>query len=139
MKTSIHASRLLLVALLVATGCDPGPPTGSVTGQVTFRGTPLNEGTISFSSTDGSQVVASGTIQPDGNYSLLFGTKTGIPLGEYSVCVHPPAVPFDPGNPGPPQPPKEFPNIPHQYRTPASSPLTGVVAEGEQELSFDLD
>ena len=57
----------------------------SVTGKVTFPdGTPLDRGTVMFES---EKLVARGSIQKDGTYSLITGEKKGIPKGTYQVCI----------------------------------------------------
>ena len=132
-------NRLFLVALVGVAGCGKsGGPTGTVTGRVTHQDTPLTEGTISFSSAGQFPVIASGVIQPDGTYSLRFGNEPGIPVGQYRVTVHPPAVQIDFAKPGPPAPRKEYPQIPPPYRNPATSPLEAEISEGRQELDFEL-
>ena len=134
----LHKNFFPAVILVAMYGCGgTGEPTGKVTGRITHEGTPLTEGTISFSSQDGSSTVASSVISADGVYDLQFGDTSRIPVGEYTITVHPPAPPLDLSNPVP-SPQKEYPNFPLPYRSPATSPLHAVIAEGEQEMDFDL-
>jgi hypothetical protein len=72
--TSLTAAAILTLAA----GC--GPPTGSITGTVTFDGTPLDGGIISFVPATGNSVAA--TIQPNGAYSV-----SGVPPGEAVVVI----------------------------------------------------
>ncbi|MDR1479424.1 MAG: hypothetical protein LBJ00_10845 [Planctomycetaceae bacterium] len=70
------------ILLLFVVGCGNVPLSGRVT--FTDNGDPLGTGTICFVS--GNQQ-ATGKIDVNGYYKVNFGTKSGIPKGEYKVCI----------------------------------------------------
>jgi hypothetical protein len=84
------ATLAALTLLLLLTGCGSGYHT--VTGRVTFDdGSPLDAGTVVCEGeVDGKKVMARGTLQPDGSFTL--GTThpgDGVPAGKYRVLVVP--------------------------------------------------
>ena len=127
---------LVLASMLI--GCqkeDRYGPRGRVTGKVTYQGQPVSEGAISFFNSETS-VTTSGTLEPDGSYTLLFAGSQDVPVGKYIVTVHPPSVSHEPGEAPPPQ--KEYPNIPFKYRGRQSTDLSAQVEAKDQEFNFDL-
>ena len=60
--------------LVIASGCKS--ETAKITGHVTFQGNPIENGKISFDSTDGSTQGASGEIM-DGDYELTLKQVSG--------------------------------------------------------------
>ena len=81
MKINFYlAAFALLLAFLVGCGGNV-----TVSGTVKFAdGTPLDRGTVTF---EDDKMMASGTIQKDGTYSLDTGETKGIPLGTYKVSI----------------------------------------------------
>jgi hypothetical protein len=74
---------LTLLALIVsmgATGCAGGKKC-TITGTVSYKGTPLKGGNITFVSTAGKLTV-SGVIAEDGSYKLQ-----NVPAGTVKICV----------------------------------------------------
>src|SRR5260221_249303 len=85
MKRSIRADRLLVLVLLPLVmfihGCSSkGRETTTVTGKVTYQGSPVSMGAIYFHG-EGNQV-AMGNIQQDGGF-----TATDVPVGEVRVSL----------------------------------------------------
>jgi hypothetical protein len=80
--------RRLLWATLTAAmwlgGCGPEPAGLSVSGEVTFQGKPLDQGTITFSPEDGQGTFSGGQIQ-DGRY--LVPAENGLAPGKYTVRI----------------------------------------------------
>jgi len=75
----------LVLGALMAAGCD-GSKLADVSGTVTFDGTPVEEGTITFIPADGQGQTAGGPIK-DGKYSAQ------VPVGTMKVSIsYPKAV-----------------------------------------------
>lgn len=130
-----------LVALLPYAGCGPSEPVripAPVSGKVSYKGTPLTKGTITFQPPSGAQVV--GDINPDGTYNVM------AIVGPNTVMI----VNREP-DPGPLAPDSERRQIaaakaaaeasksvvPNEYSTPAS-PLKYEVKNGENKADFDI-
>ena len=150
----------LSVGLSALAGCKGSAPKKSfgptvpVKGKVTYNGKAVPAGcTITFFHQEGN-FPATGTIEADGAYTLLFNGKPGAPTGTYKVSVSPPAgtqadtaVP-DPSNP---EAYKAFmmkkgiakgagsskPAFPSKYATAETSKVTFTVVEGQ--TTYDLD
>jgi hypothetical protein len=133
---SYRPAALLAILPLVLAGCSAksGPPTGTVSGTVTYKGQAVPGGTLFFTPASGGAATP-GPINPDGTFS--FG---GIPVGAMVVTVEikqqadyrqttDPAVPK-----GPPKPLK----IPDKYKDPKKSPLTWDVQKGDQTKDLAL-
>ncbi|MFG0261137.1 MAG: hypothetical protein ACF788_01945 [Novipirellula sp. JB048] len=115
-----------------SSGCDRAPehPVGTISGSVSYEGTPVQQGIVTFYSSE-LGVGVSETIQPDGRYA----TQTPIRTGTYSVTILPPEDP----------PPMDevlsdeaapVENIPEAYRDPTNSGLQLEVTQGEN--TFDI-
>jgi hypothetical protein len=110
---------LVCVTLLGVVGCgDSGPPTGKVTGKVTYNGNPVNGGSVFFALKKGG--AGTGTIAEDGTYTAQ------VPLGEATVTVNPPPA-KDPKAPLP---------FPKKYVSAGTSGLTCEVKSGSN--TFDI-
>lgn len=147
--TNFMRGSILLAALLTA-GC--GGNTVSVSGKVTYQGKPLSYGTVVL--IDSASLPKSGTIQPDGTF-----TVAGVTTGPAKIAVSSPRPPgMDPAKPegrvgrenaGDDKVPREPPPpadpaviagwtaIPDNYGDPALSKLTVEVGNGEP-LTIDL-
>lgn len=78
---AIICSIVALSALALSPGCSTGPPTGTVTGEVTFDGQPLKEGRIAFLPVDGQSPTAGTTIR-DGKF------ETQVPVTKMRVEIN---------------------------------------------------
>jgi hypothetical protein len=128
-------SQLLLVLLVIATGCGSGDKLAryKVTGKVMFQGQPVEEGQITFEDPAAGQVNES-SLGPGGAYS------TELPAGDYRVSVAPPLVEIKGGPDTPPDmvPNPKVKNIPKKYRVQESSGLSAQVAKDKRTFDFDL-
>jgi hypothetical protein len=109
-------------------GCGAkGPPMGSVSGKVTYKGQPLTTGVVTLLNEKAGSG-ASGEIDASGIYQI-----PSIRTGEYNVAVHqsPPA-------PGAAPKGNWKLNIPEKYQTPQTSGLTATVKEGSNTADFGL-
>jgi hypothetical protein len=152
-----NAQRIAILSLgilyLAAIGCSGGPPTGVVTGKVTFNGEPVAHGIVTFYGDDGR--VDSSQID-DGNY-----TVHRAPVGPVKITVT--GGGLAPGGMGPPgmkmgkemseklaekggavpegkaaarlKDPKQ---IPRKYGAKETSDLTFTVKKGTQSHDIDL-
>ena len=118
----------LLVCLSVA-GCGKSSGTISVSGHVSFRGTPLSNTSLTFFPTRGRPVAVPVV---DGQYS------TQLLPGEYTVVA---AIGIDlpPGfKEGQPLPPPKI-TLPEVYTSRLKSTLKATVKAGQSEpIDFDL-
>ncbi len=128
-----------LMSALAATGCgSSGPTMGRVSGTVTYRGKPLEKGTVTFISTDGERPNAIGSIAA-GSYTLQTAeTGDGAVVGEYKIAVsdiNPEAYNTElPGVPA--KVPKSA--IPKKYLNADTSGLTFKVESGSQTKDVEL-
>jgi len=140
--TTRHRVALLLTVVLggVAFTCGCGASTGgrvAISGKVSFRGTPLTNGTIEFVSKD--RTILSGSGITDGKYSIP--AAKGLKPGPYTVRISSTKVEGPAPPPGPPGPEamaqKITELIPAEYNT--NSTLTAEVPTGgSDKLNFDL-
>ncbi len=137
--------RLVATSLLVpvaAWGCggsDPErPETTPVRGTVSYKGSPVTKGTITFQSDQGH--TATGEIGPDGTYSLsTFGPGDGAVPGHHRVMIV--SNTADPGlipgsSPGY-KPPQDL--VPKKYANLQSSGLEATVTKGGEPIDFPLE
>lgn len=149
--------RLLALALMgsfAAAGCGGG--TGTVTGKVYYKDTPLKGGNVTFVSTQGKPS-KSASIGEDGSYKL-----EKVPAGEVKICVETQSLRPQPGATAPERkstpPPgakgpsyasggggaaadtsKRYVAIPDDYADPKKTKLTYKVTGGNQEHNIKLD
>jgi hypothetical protein len=140
------------VGLIVLAGCQP--PTGTITGKVTYQGKALPAGNIAFVHPERGGV---STQIRDGAFTI-----DKVPTGETQIAITSPAPPKGapaamPGGPkdkgaggGPPKdalPPGvkygqreeiQYMKIPDHYADPKTSTLTHTVKSGKQEYNVDL-
>jgi hypothetical protein len=127
--------------LLLASGCDAGGQLAIVRGKVSFKGIPLNTGTIVFTpdalrGTGGS--IARAEIGPDGRYVLQTKGLPGVAVGWHRVTV----MAMDRGLAGGPDGDLLSPRslVPEKYSDPHLSGLSCQVRGGqENSIDFDLD
>ncbi len=127
-RLSFGLVAVLAVALIA--GCDSGPKMGEVSGTVTMDGAPAPSLEVSFEPKDSSLgTTAIGYTQSDGTYSLYYpGSKTGAPVGEYTVMI----VPAESDEEG-----VEPPSVPTRYNS--ETELSFTVEAGSNTADFPLE
>lgn len=118
-------------------GCRFGPARGEVQGKITFRGTAVKEGTVTFFS-DSIGQGGEGNLGLDGRYEIKT-YEGGLLVGDYVVMVTP-LRRLDSSDPKTPPAlvEKNAPDIPVKYRGNSSTPLKATVVEGKNTFDFDL-
>ena len=145
----MRTARMLLGLTMLASavcsflaGCQRGPgPLNAVSGRVSYKGFPLQGGTIVFTpdTTRGAAgPLALGKINGDGSYQLFTGDEPGAYAGWFRVTVtsysasssQVPGQPFRPA----------FSLIPEKYRDPELSMLAcEVKANRTNTIDFNLE
>lgn len=131
-----------ILAVSVGIGCSGGakPETLPVKGKVTYKGSPVESGRITFQPKGTTETrPASGTIEPGGLYQLSsFESGDGAKPGEYTVVIE-----SFTGGPSPEEPnAKQTWLVPEKYSKPNQSGLTANVpadAKPPVEINFDLE
>jgi hypothetical protein len=123
-------------------GCsDRLPRTIPVEGQVTYRGKPVTQGSVTFMPADSAQGAAlqpaTGRLESDGSYRLRsYRQKDGVLPGKYAVSVaayRSSRLPMTPGE-------KPDYSVPEKYVSPQTSGLTATVpADAVGTLRFDFE
>src|SRR5262249_34094558 len=109
--------------------------TSPVKGKVTFKGKPVEEGTVTFLNlTEGG--AAEAQINKDGTYAF----QGGVTPGDYHVVITPlmHIVDTDPGKSPPAPVERPAPDIPTKYRMQGTTPLRASVKPGPNEFPFDM-
>jgi hypothetical protein len=129
---------LLACVLVAGGGCGKGTDRLKVSGTVTYKGRPLDQGRIEFEPTfTGPTAFASGAPIADGAFTIPAGG--GLAPGTYRVRIYSsdrvsPKGPVLPGSEGPP--PKE--RLAAKYNT--ETKLTAeVTAAGPNTFAFTVD
>jgi hypothetical protein len=136
-RRRLTAGTFLIVLTIAALGC--GRPTGSITGEVKYKGQLLPIGDIAFLSQEGEQQVRHADII-DGKYSI-----PRIEAGRAKVVVTTwqpqprKKSGFDGEDSAPPPPVPKAILIPKRYGDPDKSGLTYDIKPGAQTKDFDLD
>lgn len=130
----------LVIAVILITGCwgcfrTNSVPTGTIYGKVTFRGNPVLEGNVHFSSPAGFS--ASALLEQGGQYKLYSHLGHKVPLGEYEVSVTPPRLPLSEEKESGIEW-KAVSDIPEQYRHFATSELKLTAVHGNNEFNIDM-
>jgi hypothetical protein len=142
MHVLIRRTPVVFVLGVVLAGCggeDDGLPREAVSGTVTFKGQPLDLGSISFRP-EGPSVLAEGLIE-NGSYAI--SRDKGLVPGKYKVLISARAGPEPTRDmtvpPGPVTRPKRRPAdlIPPRYNS-ASKLTADVTAGGKNVFDFDL-
>jgi hypothetical protein len=141
---SPRAGLILLAAtcLAVLGGCKPkGPPTGTVTGQVTYNSQPVTAGMVVFENPTQAWIGGS-ELDGQGRYRIA-----DLRAGDYIVSIQPPAAQGPNENTSSVEEIKanrsrtkkpDPANIPRPVRSSHTSPLKASVVEGNQVHSFEL-
>lgn len=125
---------LLAMTFLAAIGCGRGnqPVKHTVEGRVSFQGSQVEEGVITFEN-PANGFVNSVKLGADGAYSLQ------LPDGSYQVNIEPPIVQIDAGPNSPPDEGyKNVKDIPKKYRSSRSSGLTVQVSGSNVTQNVDM-
>jgi hypothetical protein len=159
-KSAAFAAAVVGVGLSAFVGCggDDLPRRYPVYGTVTYKGKPVESGTITFTPDDLNKGRSAGSAIKDGHYSLAsLTTDDGAMAGHYKVTVVAQKMITDgmdpklktmyekaissPGVPIPPQAKKKVKIedlVPKKYCDPKTSSLQAEVAEKRNEVNFDL-
>jgi hypothetical protein len=123
---------LALPVVAISIGCNAGPATGTVAGQVLFDGKPYGDAAVVFFSlTSGGGDTAN--LAEDGSFSL----PTKLVVGDYRVYLAPKlAAPT--GDDAPPAPVKTDNSLPDKYWSESSTDITVTVAPGENNVIIEL-
>jgi hypothetical protein len=126
-----------IISAFVCVGCERQPTT--VTGAVTLDHdsvhiAPDMRGTISFQPQTGQGAVATGLLNPTGNYELSAGASSEIPPGKYQVAIS--IVKLVPKPEGGEQGAKQV--TAQKFASAATSGLAAEVQRGPNELNFDV-
>jgi hypothetical protein len=125
----------MLLAVVLAVGCDSGPKRVDVRGKVTFDGKPVPEGEIRFIPVGPNAGPAAGGSIVQGKYEV--GGKGGVSVGKNRVEITAYRVPAGvKPDPNVPFVPKEQ-YLPEKYNT--QSTLEFAVPGGPGPLTKDFD
>lgn len=136
------------LAVSALTGCG-GPYTGTVSGKVTYKGKPVEDGWVLFTHPDGRYAKAA--IQTDGTYSS--SEVPGGPEIKVAVYSQAPSLQIPPGTllPGGSRAPANptymesvkknlrHVKLPDKYRNGATSGLSLTVNRGSNQFDIPLD
>jgi hypothetical protein len=123
---------LAAILVLAVPGCGG---TGDISGRVSFKGTPLSGGRVTFTSPQNNNASVYGLIGEGGRYQV-----TGCPAGPVRITVQTVVPRRDGGQgtkPGPGARPASS-TIPVRYADPDKSGLDYNVRRGRQEHDIDL-
>jgi hypothetical protein len=135
----------LVLAALVAAGCgDSGPKRYPISGTVTFKGSPIEDGIISFEPMDNEPTKEGSTIRK-GKYTIP--KDKGLTVGKYQVRIYAGDGTSGEGNAGitraaDPKPKRGFKGegierVPAEYNT-KSTLVREVTANGSNQFDFDI-
>src|SRR5262249_48096067 len=117
-------------------GCGGRAKLGRVSGRVTYKGEPVPNGAITFLP-DESGPPATGTIGPDGTYTLVTpDVGDGAVLGKHKVMIT--ALRVGPARGAEAKDPRPPPIIPPRFGNTSTSGLPAEVREGANTIDFHL-
>lgn len=141
MKTDrIHVCAALLLAAATGCcvlGCGKGKVLGPVSGNVTFQGKPVTEGSVLFRNEE-KGVYMTAKLDQAGHYEVKQPTGDGLPPGDYAVSVNPPVVDAPMAGSGQSFRMPTFPNIPIKYRDAKTSGVSVTVPEEGTTLDIEM-
>lgn len=128
----ISCATFALSVLFLSSGCDQGPPLGSVSGTITYEGEPVEKATITFTHVEEGRSAWARTDE-SGFYQLKFSDgRSGALLGENSIKIETSRVGADENGDF-----VELPEtLPKKYN--ADSDVKREINPGEQTLDFAL-
>jgi len=126
--------RVVAIILMVTTpftlGCS-GAATGSVAGNVTVNGNPVNGLELNFYPIeDPGQGISNAYTRDGGKYQLVRGRGKDIPVGKYKVTIS--VFQLDDGMES-----SEV-DLPEKFTSRANTELSATVNGGENEIDFEL-
>jgi len=129
---SIIGAGLALGAIILLSGCSGGRlPTAPVRGKVTYKGAPLNTGTVTFVPDTTAAPCAYGEIGADGSYQLTtYKRGDGAVLGTHRIMVS--AVKVDPKRP------EATSLVPSKFSSEQTSGLTADVQKKDNVVDLSL-
>jgi hypothetical protein len=137
-KTSCGWSIALLLAVVLSIGCSREEQGGIVTGKVSYKGKPLDVGTIVFHPATGGGQLCHSLIQKDGTFKLQNQVKSEmIPPGSYVAVVFADNTSIAAMKEDPLYPVQ--PTVPFKFSSPTTSPLKYDVVIGENNFDVNLD
>ncbi len=110
-----------------------GIPKGKIQGTVTYKGAPVSEGRVFFTSPTTGIAIAM-NLDESGTFQM----SEGLEVGTYEVNITPPLVEDVAGAPVATKP-KDYPNIPKKYRESATSGFTAEVVKGSNSFTFAME
>lgn len=119
---------LLIVLFVTAIGCDSGPKLYEVSGKVSFDGSPIEKGDITFRAENTSTSPQGSSIK-DGAYKIKANE------GKYKVEII--STRLVPGKKGPMGEPAIEEFIPEKYNTKTTLGVD-IKSTGKNEISFEL-
>lgn len=129
---------VLMIGPLAGCGGSSAPQRvpAPVKGTISYKGSPLKKGLVTFQPSSGAPVGAD--IQPDGSYSMMaiVGPNTVMVVNREPEPGPAGPTPEQRKNPAPPQDPKTV--VPANYGTP-TSPLKFDVKSGDNKADFNID
>jgi hypothetical protein len=131
--TESYGLTLLCSLCCLIVGC--GSNSATVTGQVTLNAQPVSSGMVTFHSQGKTQTIAVGQIDKSGNFQLLVGTDTTLPLGEYVATV---SVPELVPNSNPMEEAIYKETAPEKYQNTETSGLKFTVKGGSNHFTLPL-
>ena len=125
----------LSTILLLCAGCGGGYdqlPTTKVNGNISYQGTALESGSVTFFPVDGGKH-AVGMITKDGAFTLsTYESGDGAVIGKHKVVIN---VSYE----GPDGVPNSVPRIPKKYFDLKTTPLTVNVTENDNSILLKLE
>lgn len=136
----VHSSCLwtgLAVIAAVVGGCSRDGFESSVSGSVKLDGKSIGPGVVVFAPVGVNANPATGTINANGDYSLLTSRTAGLAPGKYQVSVSVREMPanLQPGD----RPPPGKLLIPEKFASSATSGLEFEVKPGSNRIDIPLD
>jgi hypothetical protein len=116
------ATGWLAIGLMIGCGGSDRKPTVQVTGEITFEGSPVTAGQVTFIAEDGA--AASADLDSAGKFTI-----ETLPIGQYTVAVTPPPL-TEADDPSKVTAPTAD-NIPEAYQMEGTSDLKAEVKDGE--------
>jgi hypothetical protein len=142
-RFAVYGLSIAILSILAA-GCgSSGPTTHPVVGKVTIGGQPATDLRVDFYPVEPANQMASGTVGPDGSYTLFTGGigKQGAMAGKYKVVLASTAATtdtsyMDSGSSGPPAPKEDA--VPKEYTDAATTPKEVEVTAGSNTIDIQI-